>query len=515
MSTTVVGGVPIISMPDLGAVNDASSVVGERAGSGRFGALALRSYVGSYITAGLPWINVRDWGAKGDGATDDTTAIQAAYNAAPGTGAVVVFPQGTYIISAAIVVPRSNIVTEGCNSEIRTTSATADHFALGSSAGIANLVFRDISLWASVTKTGGAGFRGLGIVNNSCWYNVRCSDLGYYGGSPATASRLWNGYDFSLGVGRVYIDPACIIISQNNGITAASGAELYIDCRILFCASGCYLGGSVGGVYFNGEISQCNIGVLAATTITGVTNREILFEERAVIDSCKDYSVEIQANSVSILDVSGSWFTSAGQVTAGQGVGMFIAPAAGPYGIAKINGARFYNNVALGLVNAGMVALVSGCMFNTNGTGASLDTVGANGSMIDGCSFLYNTGSGVILQNGINDYAVTNNKFVGNGSAISGDAVGWTNAASQVIRGNSGFPTRNNGAAIIANGTASVTFAHGLPGIPHGAILVSGNEANHTLAVSTVTATQITVNADTNVSADLSLFWEASMGPFA
>ena len=58
-----------------------------------------------------------------------------------------------------------------------------------------------------------------------------------------------------------------------------------------------------------------------------------------------------------------------------------------------------------------------------------------------------------------------------------------------------------------------MTFAHNLPGLPHGAILISGNEVNHTLAVGTVTGTQITVNADTNVTANLTVFWEASMGP--
>ena len=40
MSTTI-GGVPIILMPDLGVVTDDSSIVGEHAGSGRFGAAAL------------------------------------------------------------------------------------------------------------------------------------------------------------------------------------------------------------------------------------------------------------------------------------------------------------------------------------------------------------------------------------------------------------------------------------------------------------------------------------------
>ena len=42
------GSIRIVDMPDLGAVNDISSVVGERAGSGRFGAAALRNYVYAY-----------------------------------------------------------------------------------------------------------------------------------------------------------------------------------------------------------------------------------------------------------------------------------------------------------------------------------------------------------------------------------------------------------------------------------------------------------------------------------
>ena len=435
MSTTVVGGVPIISMPDLGAVNDASSVVGERAGSGRFAATAFRSYVSSYIAAGMPWINVRDYGATGGGVTDDTAAINAAYAAVPASGAVVVFPQGVYLISAPIVVGRSNTVTEGCNSEIRTTSATADHFQLAAAAS--RLVFRDLSLWATVTKTAGAGFKGLGIVNCSSFYNVQCSSLDNYGGGAL--NRLWNGYDFSLGVGRVYIDPACFIIAQNNGITAASGAELYLDGRILFCNVGCLVGGSIGGVYFNGEVSQCGTGVLCNTSITGATNREIFFEERAIIDSCKDYGVRISAGSVSILDVSNSWFTSAGKVTAGAGVGLFIETASVPYGNAKISGARFYNNLVTGLVNAGMGILVSGCMVNGNAGGIILETTGANGSMIDSCSFEGNSGTAVTLQNGITAYAVTNNYAIANGSIIAGDAVAWTQQTA--IRGNLGYST--------------------------------------------------------------------------
>jgi hypothetical protein len=49
MSTTI-GGVRIVDMPDLGAFNSASSLVGERAGSGRFSASGLTNYLtGIYL----------------------------------------------------------------------------------------------------------------------------------------------------------------------------------------------------------------------------------------------------------------------------------------------------------------------------------------------------------------------------------------------------------------------------------------------------------------------------------
>ncbi len=44
-------------------------------------------------------INVKQYGAAGDGATDDTAAIQAARDAVPAAGGTVPFPAGTYIVA--------------------------------------------------------------------------------------------------------------------------------------------------------------------------------------------------------------------------------------------------------------------------------------------------------------------------------------------------------------------------------------------------------------------------------
>jgi hypothetical protein len=51
------------------------------------------------------FVNVLDYGATGDGVTDDTAAIQAAIDVASQTGRTVFFPAGTYIATPATALP--------------------------------------------------------------------------------------------------------------------------------------------------------------------------------------------------------------------------------------------------------------------------------------------------------------------------------------------------------------------------------------------------------------------------
>ena len=55
--------------------------------------------------AGMQVFNVKDYGAVGNGVTDDATAIQAAINAAAVAGGIIYIPLGSYKTTVTLTVP--------------------------------------------------------------------------------------------------------------------------------------------------------------------------------------------------------------------------------------------------------------------------------------------------------------------------------------------------------------------------------------------------------------------------
>ena len=66
---------------------------------------------GKWVRSNVEALNVKHFGATGNGTTDDTTAIQAAINASVqrGTTCGVYFPWGTYLISSSLALPAGTI----------------------------------------------------------------------------------------------------------------------------------------------------------------------------------------------------------------------------------------------------------------------------------------------------------------------------------------------------------------------------------------------------------------------
>lgn len=115
-------------------------------------------------------INVKDFGAKGDGTTDDTSALNAAMTAA--TGKMLFIPAGTYLTSTGLRIP-SNTEVFGAGRTTTTIKLTADSFAIpcvtnaanvvgeeSSNTGNENIVLRDLCVDGNGYRSNGTGSSG-------------------------------------------------------------------------------------------------------------------------------------------------------------------------------------------------------------------------------------------------------------------------------------------------------------------------------------------------------------------
>jgi hypothetical protein len=110
-------------------------------------------------------LNVKDYGAKGDGTTDDTAAILAAIADIPSEGGVLYFPKGTYLISGTLVVSNgTKMVGEGVNASV-IQLANGSNCDMVQSTGFATLTGNNKWL-TSDGVVHGIGFDGLRFNGN-------------------------------------------------------------------------------------------------------------------------------------------------------------------------------------------------------------------------------------------------------------------------------------------------------------------------------------------------------------
>jgi hypothetical protein len=147
----------------------------------------------------VPAFPVLAQGAKCDGSTDDTTAIQAALTACAGSanGGTVIVPAGNCRISSALTHNGSGCTLQGQGSQvltstgstIETTSATANIINMGATSGTANQVrIKDLALQRTVAPSGSS----IGLNISSCSTcdvdNVNLWDGGITGVSVTTGT---------------------------------------------------------------------------------------------------------------------------------------------------------------------------------------------------------------------------------------------------------------------------------------------------------------------------------------
>lgn len=191
------------------------------------------------------YLSVKDFGAVGDGVTDDTVAIQAATAAIPSTGGEVFFPEGDYFITDSIR-PKSNTTLrgEGYGTRVKCASVgwnltSTDRYGLVNVKNVNNVRVTGLRLYG--TKLASNSFSpklvyfenaiNLTIesnyIENSAWEGI------WSGGAGAASRRILisNNHVENVGwpaggfVGLPAIQPNCddVVITGNSIFNVGSG----------------------------------------------------------------------------------------------------------------------------------------------------------------------------------------------------------------------------------------------------------------------------------------------------
>lgn len=215
-------------------------------------------------------VSVKDFGAKGDGVTDDTAAIQNAVNACS-AGSTLLFPLGIYLISSTITIATASVMLKGVSNPEYSTVPT-----IKMSSG-SNFMFD--------CTNAGVVFEGLKFLGNGGVYGaggtvngVRCSAA-----SGTDCDNQFNACTF------VYLNKCVEVKGKNvnavNTLFSNSLYGLYLDRNAAVAAD--FRGLSVTGCRFHslGGASTAAYGIYVVGYAAEANFRELIFVGNYVDDS--------------------------------------------------------------------------------------------------------------------------------------------------------------------------------------------------------------------------------------
>jgi hypothetical protein len=380
------------------------------------------------------WINVQDptYGAKGDGTTDDTVAVQAAFTAGQTAGAAAIyFPAGTYKLSAQITFAFSATLL---GVSIFGDGIEVTHLLWAAGGGI-KVTYHDAFNSVDVhglsfeCAVAGGSTVGLTLTNPalpsgalSAPTNIHhCAFKG--SGSYDAPGSYWGWALTVYQMSNVNFDSLYFAAPNGlgNGISVA-GTSGNTPC-VFNCVNCVWTGGNVcftygsyvqGSCFTQCNMTGCNVGILVPTGETGL--------DQLAATGCQFGTAQagIRAQTqVSCMLLSNNLFIN----TAANGVGVSIASA----NVCQITGNSFVGirngDTALVITTTvGVGGAVVGNNFNNWGTDVNLGTgtVGfqfVNNNYFNSNAQLVNGGG---LANQIHDQVTTFNGFDFSGATMTG-----------------------------------------------------------------------------------------------
>lgn len=189
-------------------------------------------------------INVKDYGALGDGTTDDRAAIQAALDAVPPGGAVVFVPSGDYRLgdSLRISISATTLIGEGATSVLRLVDSIKKP-----AIGLPITFFDNVNLLAPTTIVSNVTISRLVLDGNHNPVAVIGTDLDYFAIEAIQTS---------------YLTLSELIIRNwaSDGLTVSNGNVVNDHLTIEDCLiSGCHRSGIHIGFASNAVIRRCHV----------------------------------------------------------------------------------------------------------------------------------------------------------------------------------------------------------------------------------------------------------------
>lgn len=216
-------------------------------------------------------VSVKDFGAKGDGITDDTAAIQRAVDACQTTittpGRTVNFPSGTYRISSPINIIKGSIKLCGVRGQTSITvgANNINVFVVGDGTLTTRNMCHDVIIEGFIFQPG----QGLSnFTTGSCiflnyTYNQTINDCYFYG-YDGVSNRLFNAITIYK-TQSFYVTKCTVTHFRNIGTQMSGGtilSELSIDgyldiCEYTDCGSDCvFMGVGCAGIMLNRITAQ-------------------------------------------------------------------------------------------------------------------------------------------------------------------------------------------------------------------------------------------------------------------
>lgn len=475
-------------------------------------------------------LSVRQFGAKGDNATNDQVAIQAAINviaAAAIPGGTVYFPPGKYVIASGLAWTASSVSLKGANrlsSQIIASFATGDVISVGSAVTNPNdCEISDLLIGSSVTRTAGAGIKFKNGHNLSI-YRIRSEGQYIHVQFDGGAQQfIYTMTDFELNNGfrGVYIGsdgtlPQDVFLSGGL-VTGCSEAGLYLK--------------NVSGLYMERiDFLNCLNGV-SSFPVTGEVCTAV-WASAVLADTCSGTGWLIQTNGgiVASWHLWGCWASTCGGTNVANR-GFLFNNGSGTVKVINMD-----NPVAIANAGAGVecIGVESFTMTNPNIGGNSTGGTGTRpgvqiGSSMTGWSIVggkIGTGapySNVATQNYGISIANLCDAYVISGVVLSGNTLSGIQDASGATDGTitscPGYRTSTRGVATIAVGQSTQVVTHNLGFTPVAQDInltfggsPSGSGVQNCF-VTAPTATTFTVNLNALVTTTpLAVLWQARRG---